>query len=301
MVSNNVFSFLKGNVGEEDVIKLLLLSAVKALISVAIFIGGLMSYVKLCEWYGFEFITLAIIMITFFSMWYCSVFGVNTMLNGVDSYNWFYFRDYKTWASVFTHIHWKDMLYIDGNKIIYGDGFFPTSVYVLSIVISICCTFFAFATGVFIITVYAVLTSLDIYIGFPIEAFLTISYLLLSTIFMSALFLKLKWKKIKLDDGYNWNLAAWCVCAAIMITTLTLIAGVAIRRIAGFIGIEYTAILISSYVAMTAIYVYIDLRQWMDRKEAQRIKEEEKKKKMDEAASCLASWKETMDESIPNP
>jgi len=280
MVSNDVFSFLKGNVGEEDVIKLLLLSAVKALISVAIFIGSLMSYVKLCEWVGFEFITLSIVTVTFFSMWYCSVFGVNDLVaasnlaNGFNRCDWFYFKKYKTWISVFTHIRWKDMLYFDETRL-NGNGT-PSEVYFISVLVGVIYTLAALLIGIVSIWVYTILASLDIYVDFPIESFLIIGYLLLSTIFMSALFLKLKWKKIKLVDGYNWNLAAWCVCAAIMITTLTLIAGVAIRRIAGFIGIEYTAILISSYVVMTAIYIYIDLRQWMDKKEAQRIKDEKK-------------------------
>lgn len=274
MVSNNnVLSFFKGNVGEEDVIKLLLLSATKALISVLIFIGAIFSYVKLCEKFGFEFITLSIILVTCFSMWYCSR-GLEEYLGTGDSkFRWY---NYKSWKLSFENLQFKKMLYVDSTDKMLEVYW----LYFESVLAGVCLSTITFAFGYLLIHIYAIISSLDIYIGFPVESLLTIGYLLLSTIFMSALFLKLKWKKIKLTDGYNWNLAAWCICAAVIITMISLIAGVAIRRIAGFIGIEYTIILVTSYIAITAVYVYLDLKQWMDKKESERIAKEASEKKV---------------------
>jgi hypothetical protein len=148
----------------------------------------------------------------------------------------------------------------------------------------ICLSVGSFCFGYLFIGIYALISSLDIYIGLPLESLLTIGYLLLSTIFMSSLFLKLKWKKIKSSDGYNWNLIAWCVCAAVIITMISLTAGVAIRNIAGFIGIEYTITLVMLYVLITVVYVYLDLRQWMDKKENERLMKEASEKKALEVA-----------------
>jgi hypothetical protein len=273
MVSNhNVLSFLKGNVGEEDVIKLLLLSATKALLSVLIFVGAIFSYIKLCNKFEFEFITLSIVLITCFSMWYCSR-GLEEYLGvGNNEFRWY---NYRSWKLSFHNLQFKKMLYVDATDKIFKVYW----LYFESVIAGICLTITTFAFGYLVFHIYALVSSLDIYIGFPFESFLTIGYLLLSTIFMSALFLKLKWKKIKLTNGYNWNLVAWCVCAAVIITMISLVAGVAIRRIAGFIGIEYTAILVASYILITTVYVYLDLRQWIDKKERDRLAKEASEKK----------------------
>lgn len=273
MVSNsNVLSFFKGNVGEEDIIKLSLISAVKAFISVLIFIGAIFSYIMLCEKFGLEFITLSIILIICFSMWYCSRgLGEYLGINGSE-FRWY---NYKSWALLFKNLQFKKMLYVDGNDKTFDIYW----LYFESILVGICLSSVTFCFGYLLIGIYALILSLDIYIGWPLESLITIGYLLLSTIFMSSLFIKLKWKKIKLTDGYNWNLIAWCVCAAIIITMISLVAGVAIRNIAGFIGIEYTIILVASYILITAVYVYLDLKQWMDKKENERLIKEASEKK----------------------
>jgi len=273
VLNNDVLSFFKGNVGEEDVIKLLLLSAVKALVSVLIFIGAIFSFVKLCEKFGFEFIILSVILITCFSMWYCSRGLEEYLGTGNSEFRWY---NYKSWKLAFNNLQFKKMLYVDSTDTMLEVYW----LYFESVLAGVCLSIITFAFGYLIIHIYAIISSLDIYIGFPLESFLVIGYLLLSTIFMSALFLKLKWKKIKLVDGYNWNLAAWCVCTAVIITMMSLIAGVAIRHIAGFIGIEYTIILITSYVVITTVYVYLDLKQWIDKKENERLAKEASDKKM---------------------
>jgi len=268
MVSNNdVISFFKGNVGEEDVIKLLLMSAAKALVSILIFVFTIFSYYKLCEKFGFEFTTLAIILVTCCSLWYCSRgLGEYLGISGSE-FRWY---NYKSWKLSFTNLQFNKMLYVDENNKMVEVYW----LYFESVIAGICLSSAMFIIGYIFIHIYAVLSALDIYIDFPLESFLIIGYLFLSTIFMSALFLKLKWKKIKLVYGYDWNLAAWCVCAAVIITMISLIAGVAIRNIAGFIGIEYTTILVMSYIVVTIVYMYLDLRQWMDRKESERLYKE---------------------------
>jgi len=274
MVSNSdVLSFFKQNAGEEDVIKILLLSATKALISVAILIGAIISYFKLCEQFGFECITLLIISVTIFSMWSCSrelnrVIGLK-----IDEMSLY---DYKTWKYIFKNLQFKRMLYFnESEKVNYMQELsmlYFTSV-ILGIVITLALVFLSTLIGLVLIYFYAIIISLAVSIYFPPESIITIGTIITSVILMSALFIKLKWKKIWIDE-FNWNLAAWCVCVAVIITMISFITGFAIRRIAGFIGIEYTGILVISYIAITTMYVYLDLKQWLDNKEANRIAQE---------------------------
>jgi hypothetical protein len=164
-----------------------------------------------------------------------------------------------------------------------------TSV-IIGVVITWALVFLSTLIGLVLIYLYAIIISLAVSIYFPPESIITMGTIVTSVILMSALFIKLKWKKIWID-GFNLNLAAWCICVAVIITMISFITGFAIRRIAGFIGVEYTEILVISYIAITAMYVYLDLKQWLDNKEANRIaqekfdKEELEKEKSDETPS----------------
>lgn len=285
MVSNSdVLSFFKQNAGEEDVIKILLLSATKALISVAILIGAIISYFKLCEQFGFEYITLLIISIIIFSMWYCSrelsrTIGIK--FNEIDIFH------YKTWKYIFENLQFKQMLYFNEsekrNNLQELSMLYFASV-IVGVVITLTLVFLSTLIGLVLIYLYAIIISLAVSIYFPPESIISIGTIITSVVLMSALFIKLKWKKIWIDK-FNWNLAAWCVCVAVIITMISFITGFAIRRIAGFIGIEYTEILVISYIAITAMYVYLDLKQWLDNKEAKRIAKELREKESDETPS----------------
>jgi hypothetical protein len=263
-MSENVFSFFKQNVGEEDVIKLLLLSAGKALVTVAILLSAILSYFKLCEWYGSWFVTLLIGIFTVYVIWSCS-YQLSESIGIKHRFDTF---NYKTWRYVFNNLlPLNKSLYFDGNEIKNGSGIGSVfGFYAIAWMSSILFTFITFIIGLILIYLYAFIISLRISIEIPPESLLVDITLILSVVIMSILFLKLKWRKIWLD-GFNLNLAAWCVCAAFVITTISFVAGVAIRGIAGFIGIEYTAILVSAYVIITAIYVYLDLKQWLANKE----------------------------------
>lgn len=273
MVSNDVFSFLKGNVGEEDVIKLLLLSAVKALLSVAIFIGGLMSYVKLCEWVGFGFTTLWVGIFTIIMLFHFSR-GISYELMGMESKP-ISIRKYKTWKYIFEGIQIHKLFYLSLLDVKLDQYQYKnldyastkiSELYLHSWTKSIISLIFTYGLGLILVYIYASF-SVSIFISAPIESYITIGAIAISIISLSYVFLKLKWKKLWLEDGtFNWNLAAWCICASVIITTISFIAGVAIRNLAGIIGVEYTTILVLSYAIITAIYVYIDIKEWIARK-----------------------------------
>lgn len=268
MNNESVFGYFKHNVGEEDFIKLLLMSAGKALVSVGILLGALLAFAKLSEWYSIGFACLLLFTTVLSMTWACMImFGLATSDKSIR----FDFRNYKTWKYIISDIlPLNKIFYIDENE--FRDGYKDLfATYLLSWLIGILIIGIAYIIGVislfFLAFVIAFLDSTAIsteflYIAIPCTS---------SVIIMSILFLKLKWKKIWLD-GFNWNLAAWCICSAIVITTIAFVTGVAIRRIAGFIGIEYTAILVSSYIIITAVYVYLDIKQWMARKARESIK-----------------------------
>jgi hypothetical protein len=173
--------------------------------------------------------------------------------------------NYKTWKYVLEGMPpLNKMIYFDINEL--NEELPLVFCYLASWAVSIVLLALTALVGIICIYLYAFVVSLRISIIIPPEALLTDIAIVSSIIIMSALFLKLKWRKIWIN-GFNLNLAAWCICAAIIITTISFVAGVAIRRIAGYIGIEYTAILVSSYVIITAIYVYLDLKQWLANKE----------------------------------
>jgi hypothetical protein len=276
-MSENVFSFFKKNVGEEDVIKLLLISAGKALVTVAILLIALLSFFKLSEWYGFGFITLLIATFTMYTIWSClDQFG-NAI--GITQQQ-FDFFDHKTWKYIFNGLlPLNKIFYFDNAEIRNGSemgsslGFYAAS-WLMSVVMT--AVTFIVGIAVFFIgfIIYALIMTIRISIIFPPESILTIITVVSSVIIMSALFIKLKWRKIWLN-GFNLNLVAWCICAAFVITTIAFVAGVAIRRIAGFIGIEYTAILVSLYVVITATYVYLDLKQWIANKSRESVAQNE--------------------------
>jgi hypothetical protein len=275
-MSENVFSFFKKNVGEEDVIKLLLISAGKALVTVAILLIALLSFFKLSEWYGFEFITLLIGVFTICMMWSClHQFGDAT---GITQR--FDVLNYKTWIYALSGLlPLNKIFYFDNVEIRNGTemgsslGFYATS-WLMSVVMT--AVTFIVGVAVFFIgyIIYTLIMTIRISIIFPPESILTTITMVSSVIIMSALFIKLKWRKIWLN-GFNLNLVAWCICAAFVITTIAFVAGVAIRRIAGFIGIEYTAILVSLYVVITATYVYLDLKQWIANKSRESVAQNE--------------------------
>lgn len=255
MEPESVYTFFKKNVGEEDVIKLLLLSAGKSLISVAIVIGALLAFAKLTEQYGLGFSCL----FTFITIIFTTISVFVTMGWSIKSPNTFQLFKPSTWNL----LPMNKFLYFDGDELIDKGSKYIN--YIIAWSLSIGLIISIFIIGIISIGIYAItislFSSLDIPSGFLYTAIpCTISFL-----GMSALFLKLKWKKLWLD-GFNWNLAAWCICASIIITMISFVAGVAIRRIAGFIGIEYTAILVISYIIITAVYVYLDLKQWISNK-----------------------------------
>jgi len=273
-MSESVFSFFKHNVGEEDIIKLLLMSAGKALVTVAILICALLSIFKLSEWYGFGFVALLTVTFTVLMLWSCMyIFG--WAITGVDST--FDIFHYKTWSHVFDNLlPLNKMLYFDDGEIKPGCGE-SFSNYCVAWGIAAISTVILFGIGLVTVYIYAIIIALLEATTLSLEFLYIAVPCTLSVIIMSALFLKLKWRKIWLD-GFNWNLAAWCICAAVVVTTIAFVTGVAIRRIAGFIGIEYTAILVALYVIITATYVYLDLKQWMINKARLAAIEEEKRR-----------------------
>jgi hypothetical protein len=272
MVSNDVFSFLKGNVGEEDIIKLLLISAVKALVSVAIFIGGLMAYVKLCEIIGFEVTTLLFGIFTILMFFHFSR-GISFDLMQLE--NKFSIWNYRTWKYILDGIQIRKLFYLSLTDVKIDIGMFDLdyaserigSLYLSSWIKSLLATVFIYSFGVILIYTYAIIISSDIFISAPIESYIIIGAIVTSFSLLSYLFLKLKWKKIWKDGKVNWNLVAWCICASVIITTISFIAGVAIRNLAGIIGVEYTVILVLLYTIITAVYVYVDIKEWIAKKE----------------------------------
>lgn len=268
MESDNVMTFFKKNVGEEDVIKLLLMSAGKALVSVAILIGALLSFFKLVEWYGFGFSILFVGVIFVLMIWSTMIVFGDTIRRDSTDFTKSRFAPFhpSKWKYAFDNaLPVNKMIYFDSSEIRDYDNGLYYMHYLAAWSLSIVMFIIIMGIGMIGVAVYAAIVSLILSTDVNPE-FLYIAVPCVSSfIIMSVLFLKLKWKKLWID-GFNWNLAAWCVCAAVIITMISFVTGVAIRRIAGFIGIEYTAILVTSYVAITAVYVYLDLKQWMAKK-----------------------------------
>jgi len=292
-MSSEVTSFIKGNIGEEDVIKTLLISAGKGLVSVAILLGGLLSYFTLCNKYGFESVTLSIIVLAMFMTYHVSR-GITTKLLGTELPE-VSLRKYKSWHHSLSGLTFNKMLYLNPADIVswngkpYRDFDRATSdvgeLYFVAWLKSVTQMIIVYTVGVMIVYLFAYFLSTTLYIDAPWQSWITIGTIIGSIIGLSYLFLKLKWKKLWAAEGFNWNLAAWCICSAVIVTMVAFIAGVAIRNIAGFIGIEYTAILVSSYIIMTAIYVYMDIRQWIDRKKHEaEVKVLEEKEKLEREA-----------------
>jgi len=270
MVSNkDVFGYLKGNVGEESVLKLMSISAIKALFSVVIIIAGIIAAMYLAGKYGEQTVYAYILAYTFFNLFWCMI-----LLGGYESN-----RRIETWQATIDHRRWKKfvsilnfrgMLYFDWD----GNEVFPMEQlthFFISGIMGIFTVICALIIGAFLILIGALVYAFYLSFNVPSESLVTIVTVGGSILLMSLLFIKLKWKKIFLDK-INWNLIAWCVCAAIVITVISFVTGVAIRRIAGYIGIEYTVGLLAIYVVITAIYVINDIRQWMDNKAREELK-----------------------------
>lgn len=270
MVSNkDVFGYLKGNVGEESVLKMMSISAIKALFSVVIIVAGIIAAMHLAGLYGEQTVYAYILAYTFFSLLWCMI-----LLGGYNNN-----RRIETWQATVDHRRWKNfpsilnfrgMLYFDWD----GNEVFPMEQlthFLISGIMSAVTVISALIIGAFLILIGALIYAFYLSFSVPAESLITVITVCGSISIMSILFIKLKWKKIFLDK-INWNLLAWCICAAIVITTLSFVTGVAIRRIAGYIGIEYTVGLISIYVIITAIYVINDIRQWMDNKLRESVK-----------------------------
>jgi len=270
MVSNkDVFGYLKGNVGEESVLKMMSISAIKALFSVVIIVAGIIAAMYLVGLYGEQTVYAYILTYTFFSLLWCMI-----LLGGYENT-----RRIDTWQASVNHKRWKDfprilnfkgMLYFDWD----GDNIFPMEQlthYLLSGIMSVITVISALIIGAFLILIGALVYAFYLSFNVPAESLVTVITVCGSILLMSILFIKLKWKKIFLDK-INWNLLAWCVCAAVVITVISFVTGVAIRRIAGYIGIEYTIGLLAIYVIVTAIYVINDIRQWMDNKAREELK-----------------------------
>lgn len=269
MVSNkDVFGYLKGNVGEESVLNIIVMSAGKAFISVAIIVAGIVAAMTLAGQYG-ETAYAFILAYGFFSLLWCMI-----MLGGYENTRridtWQASINYKKWKNFPSILNFRGMLYFDWD----GSNVFPMEQlthYILSGVLSAVTVILALIIGSFLIYAGAFIYAFYFAFYVPSESLITVVTIGGSILLMSLLFIKLKWKKIFLEN-INWNLFAWCVCAAIIITMISFVTGAAIRRIAGYIGIEYTIGLISIYVIITAIYVINDIRQWMDNKAREELK-----------------------------
>jgi hypothetical protein len=269
MVSNrDVFGYLKGNVGEESVLNIIVMSAGKAFISVAIIVAGIVAAMTLAGQYG-ETAYAFILVYLFFSLLWCMILlGGYENTRRIDT--WQASIDHRKWKN-FPHIlNFKGMLYFDWD----GSNVYPmeqVTHYILSGVLSAVTVILALIIGSFLIYAGAFIYAFYLAFYIPSESLITIATIGGSILLMSLLFIKLKWKKIFLEN-INWNLFAWCICAAVIITMISFVTGAAIRRIAGYIGIEYTIGLVSIYVIITAIYVINDLRQWMDNKAREELK-----------------------------
>jgi len=268
MVSNkDVFGYLKGNVGDEGVLKIMVMGAGKAFISVAIIVAGIVAAMTLAGKYGeltaYSFIGVFI----FFSLIWCTIllagYEYRKIPNDVKV-------NYRTWKELSFRFSLRRLLYFDWD----GYEVYPMeqlTQYILSGILGAITMGIAFVFGAFLIYTGAFIYAFYLSFSVPSESLITVVTVGGSVLLMSLLFIKLKWKKIFLEN-INWNLLAWCVCAAVVITMISFVAGVAIRRIAGYIGIEYTIGLVSIYVIITAIYVINDLRQWMDNKMRESVK-----------------------------
>lgn len=264
MVSNrDVLGYLKVNVGEESVIKMMVYSAIKSLFSVAIIVGGIASSIYLAERYGALNVYPIIVSYLFFTlMWATVLLNLFQSKSGIEA-NQIVTHPLE-WKKLGNVLHFKKLLYFDwdGNDASFSE---QLTLYFASVFIGGLFVIVALAIGVMIIFSCAFVYSFFLALNVPSESLITFVTVGGSILLMSILFIKLKWKKIFLE-GTNWNLIAWCVCAAVIITVMAFVTGVAIRRIAGYIGIEYTAGLVAIYVIITAIYVINDIRQWMDNK-----------------------------------
>jgi len=277
MVSNkDVFGYLKGNVGEESVLNIIIMSAGKAFISVAIIVAGIVAAMTLAGQYGETTVYAFILTYGFFSFLWCM-----TLLDGYESARsietWQYSIDHRKWKNLLFRFNFRGMLYFDWD----GNNVSPMEQlthYILSGVLSSAVILISLIIGSFLIYAGAFIYAFYLAFYIPSESLITIVTIGGSIVLMSLLFIKLKWKKIFLEN-INWNLFAWCICAAVIITMISFVTGAAIRRIAGYIGIEYTIGLVSIYVIITSIYVINDLRQWMDNKAREELK------KMDEIKS----------------
>lgn len=256
----SIYESIKNNTNEKFLLELIGKDAIKSFISVLIIIAGILSYIKLCDLMGFWFTSLFVILHFLFASITC-IFLLNTYEDETRIKTDNILVNYKQWKNIGEILNIKYLFYYNLKEC--GDNWEIIKIYCISYIISISMLFGLYMLGGLLIYIYAILYSLLSCITFPSDSIGIAIIFSILTISMLATILKTQWRKIS-RDKFDWNLLAWCVCISIVFTVMSFVAGVAIRRIAGYIGIEYTIGLVSLYIIITAIYVYNDLREWVE-------------------------------------
>lgn len=236
MTSNSeAISFLRKNLDNSDVIKIFVKSLCMAAISVGLIVGSLLSISYLLNYYDLPTLLLSIFI----------VFAANLYVIGLYVYD-------KT-----NPLKWNDLSLLWYNdKANYIDS--SNFMFAMSFGLGIATLASAYFIGKILLTCFSIIYALFSSINFAGDSLFYTALLIGLSIALAAIRIRYKWQ-----DDPSLKMIIYNIALAIIFVTICFVCGGAIGRIAGYIGIEYTICLVSSYIVFTIIYMIQDLRTWM--------------------------------------